>query len=104
MADFAHRATHLVDHAEKLHRREQPVAGRGEIGKDDVAGLLAPEIEAVLAHMFEHVAIADGGARQRQADRAGPPTYVRARRGRGGGGAQATAGASRETAPGRDST
>ena len=37
------------------------------IGEDDVAGLLAADVEAALAHLLEHVAVADLGAQQRQA-------------------------------------
>ena len=54
----------LDQRGEHLQRRDQPVAGRRMIGEDDVAGLLAADVEAALAHRLEHVAVADLGADQ----------------------------------------
>ena len=67
MADFAGRPAVAADHRQHLQRRDQAVAGGGEVGQDDVAGLLAADIEAVLAHMLADIAVADRRARQRQA-------------------------------------
>src|SRR2546426_12415655 len=39
--------------------RDETVAGRGVVRQDDVAGRLPAEIETVLAHLLEHVAVAD---------------------------------------------
>ena len=43
-------------------RGEQAVAGGGEVGKQDVAGLLAAESRVVFQHLLEDVAVADGSA------------------------------------------
>ena len=50
--------------ASTCKRRDQPVAGGGEIRKNDVAGLFAAHIEAAFVHLFEHIAVAHRGARQ----------------------------------------
>ena len=56
----------LDQHREHLQRRDQPVAGGGEIGHDHVAGLLAAEIAADLAHPLADIAVAHRGPEQRQ--------------------------------------
>src|SRR5436190_20466922 len=65
VADARHRLLLLLDHRQNLQRGEQPVAGRGVIGQNDVARRLAPDVEAVRTHVFEHVAVADRRARER---------------------------------------
>ena len=45
----------------------RPSAGGRVIAEHDMARLLAADIEAVVAHMFDHVAVADRCAGQRQA-------------------------------------
>ena len=49
-------------------RRDEAVAGRRIVGQDHVAGLLAADVVALLDHALEHVAVADRGALQRQAE------------------------------------
>ena len=50
------------DHdTQRLQSRRQPNAGH-----DDVARLLAAKVEAVGAHLMEHVAVFDLGADQRE--------------------------------------
>ncbi len=51
-----------VDEVEDKQRGEQAVAGGGAGGEEDVAGLLAAEGGAGVAHLFEDVLVADGGA------------------------------------------
>ena len=64
-----HRLAGRDDARQHLQRRDQAVAGRREIRQHDVAGLLAADVEAVLAHVLDDVAVADLRARQRQPDR-----------------------------------
>ena len=66
MAHFRHRPAVLLDHGEHLQRRDEAVAGGRIVRHDDVAGLLAAEIEAALAHVLEHIAVADRRARERK--------------------------------------
>ena len=54
----------LGQHRQHLQRRDQPVAGGGEVRQDDMAGLFAADIEAALGHFFQHIAVAHRGARQ----------------------------------------
>ena len=56
----------LLDHRQHLQRRDQAVAGGRVVRQDDVAGLLAADVVAVLAHVLEHVAVADRGAHERR--------------------------------------
>ena len=63
-ADFARRPSGLDDRGQNLQRRDQAVAGRRIIGEDDVARLLAAEIAAESAHLFDDIAVADRGAVQ----------------------------------------
>ena len=55
-------------HRQHLQGRHEPVARGGIVGQDDVPGLLAADVEAVLAHVLQHVAVADRGAHHRQAE------------------------------------
>ena len=48
-----------------LKRRDRPVARGRIVGQDHVPRLFAPDIEAALAHPFQHIAVADLGALQR---------------------------------------
>ena len=66
VADFAHRLAGVDDFRQHLQRGDKSVAGRREIGKHDMARLLAADIEAMLAHMLDDITVADLGARQRQ--------------------------------------
>ena len=70
MADIADGALEFADHGQHLQGGDEAVARGGIIRQDHVAGLFAAEIVTVLAHMFEDVAIADGGAGQSEADAA----------------------------------
>ncbi len=67
-AHLRHRPVAPLHQRHHLERCHQPVAGGRVVGQDDVAGLLAAEVVAVEAHVLQHVAVADGGAGQRQAD------------------------------------
>ena len=66
VAHFRHRLAVLLHHREHLQRRDEAVPGGRIVRHDDVAGRLAAEIEAALAHVLEHVAVADRRARQRR--------------------------------------
>ena len=46
------------DQIEHDERRQQAIAGSGQMRKKDVARLLAAERRVVLLHLFEHVAVA----------------------------------------------
>ena len=59
---LARRLARLDQRGEHLQPRDQPVAGRRMVGKDDVARLLAADIAALRAHRLEHIAVADLGA------------------------------------------
>jgi len=65
-ADLAHRFILLLDNRQELQGGNESVAGRAMIQEDNVAGLLAAEIKPFLSHVFEYIAIADGGARKRK--------------------------------------
>ena len=45
--------------SQNLERTDNAVAGSGEITKDDVTALFAAEIEFLLRHLFNHVAVAN---------------------------------------------
>ncbi len=64
LADLAHRLAALRHHREHLQRGDQAVAGGREIRQHDMARLLAADIVAVLAHLLDHVAVADRRARE----------------------------------------
>ena len=66
VADLADRPAELLHHRQHLQRRDEAVAGRRIVGEDDVAGLLAADIVALLAHPLDHVAVADRGALERR--------------------------------------
>ena len=68
VAHFRHRPAVLLHHREHLQRGDEAVAGRRIVRHDDVAGLLAAEIDAALAHVLEHVAVADRRARERKTE------------------------------------
>ena len=67
VADLARRRAGLDDRRQHLQRGDQAVAGGGIIAEDDVARLLAAEIAADAAHLLDDIAVADRGARQRDA-------------------------------------
>ena len=71
------------DEVEDDEGGEQAVAGGGEMGQKDVAGLLAAEGGVVLLHLFEDVAVADGGAEH--ADAGALESGFEAHVGHGGG-------------------
>ena len=50
------------DKVEHDERGEQAVAGGGQVGEENVAGLLAAQSSILLLHLFKHVAVADGCA------------------------------------------
>ncbi len=58
------RSPGLDDRGQHLERRDQAVAGRRIVAEDDMTGLLAAEIAAEGAHLFDDVAVADRGAVQ----------------------------------------
>ena len=68
IADLAHRLAALRHHGEELKRGDQAVAGGREIRQHDMARLLAADIVAVLAHMLDHVAVADRRALQTETE------------------------------------
>ncbi len=51
-----------LHHPQNLQGRDQAVARGAEIAHDDVAALLAPQVEVLLAHGGQHVLIAHPGA------------------------------------------
>ena len=57
------------DEAGHLQRCEQTIARRGIVQKNYVARLFAAQIGSAAQHLFQHVAIADGHARQRKSVR-----------------------------------
>ena len=67
-ADLAHRLILLLDNCQDLQGGNESVAGRAMIQEDNMAGLLAAEIKPFLPHVFEHIAVSDGGARKRKAE------------------------------------
>ena len=71
------------DQVEDDESGEQAVAGGGEMGQQDVAGLLAAERGVVLQHLLEHVAVADGSAQH--ADAGALERGFKAHVGHGGG-------------------
>src|SRR3546814_17107879 len=56
------------DDGEHLQRGDQRIAGGDVIVEDNMAGLLAAEIVVVGPHVFDDVAVADGGPRRRQSE------------------------------------
>ena len=68
VADLGYRLALLLHHRQHLQRGDEAVARGGVVRQDDVAGLLAAEVVAVLAHLLEHVAVADRGAGKRDAE------------------------------------
>ena len=64
---LARRRFGLDQRGKHLQPGDQPVAGRRMIGEDDVARLLAADVAAALAHLLEHIAVADLGAEQLEA-------------------------------------
>ncbi len=66
---LARRHAFADDHRQHLKRRDEPrLPRRREIAQDDVAGLLAAEVDPVLAHGIDDVAVADRGAQKLEAD------------------------------------
>ncbi len=63
-AELAHRSILTDQQRQDLQRCQHAVAGGGEVAHDQMAGLLAAQIVAALAHLLDHVAIADLGAVQ----------------------------------------
>src|SRR5215218_1715073 len=70
VTDLADRLVEAFDHREKLQDGDEAVASRRVVGHDDVARLLAAEVVAVLPHVLEHIAVADCGADELQAEAA----------------------------------
>src|SRR6185437_1336486 len=64
VSGLARRPVLFGKHRKHLERRDQAVARGDEIAEDDVAGLLAADIETAFAHFFDDVAVADGSAHQ----------------------------------------
>src|SRR5207253_78302 len=69
-ADLARRASVALDHRQHLQRRDQPVSGGGEVRQDDVARLLAADIEAALAHRLADITVADISAEEAKVETA----------------------------------
>ena len=55
----------VLERGQQQHRRDEAVAGRLPVERDDVPRLLPAERGAVLAHGREHVAVADVGRQDR---------------------------------------
>jgi hypothetical protein len=70
MADLGDRLVEALHDGQKLESGDEPVPCRRVIRHDDMAGLLAAEIEAVGAHMLQHIAVADGGAHEAEPEAA----------------------------------
>src|SRR5262245_3082561 len=68
IANFADRPPALRDYRQELERGHETVARGREIRQDDMARLLAADIVAVLAHMLDHVSVADRRAREPKLD------------------------------------
>ena len=66
LADLARRLSGADQHCQHLQRGDQPVAGRGVVGEDHVAGLLAAEVHAARAHLLDDVAVTHPGPVQGQ--------------------------------------
>ena len=66
IAYLAHRFAEAHHFRQDLQCRQQAITRRREIRQDDMARLLAADIEALAAHMFRHITVAHLGARQRQ--------------------------------------
>ncbi len=73
VADLGHGLVHLENDRQHLKRGDEAVAGRRIVGQDDVARLLTADVETVLAHVLQHIAVADRGACQLQAEAAEKP-------------------------------
>ena len=68
MANLADRSVLALHDRQHLQSGDKPVASRRVVRQDDVAGLFAPHIVALLAHALENVAVADGRALQGEAE------------------------------------
>src|SRR4029450_3452152 len=68
IANFADRPPALRDHRQELECGHETVARGREIRQDDMPRLLPPDIVAVLAHMLDHVSVADRRAREPKLD------------------------------------
>src|SRR5690242_15912424 len=64
---LACRSLAVDECSEDLQARDEAIAGRAMIGKDDMPRLLAADVPPARAHFFEHVAVADLRAQQLQA-------------------------------------
>ena len=60
--EFAERLPRFHHHAQDLQRAHGAVAGGGKIAEDHVPALLAADVEIVLHHRLDHVAVADNRA------------------------------------------
>src|SRR5690606_17161768 len=67
-ADLAHRAAEALDNGEDLERGHETVARGAVVRQDDVARLLAGDMEAVRTNVLDDVAVDDAGARHRKAE------------------------------------
>src|SRR5690606_8794930 len=67
-ADLAGRLTSALDAGKHLQRRDEAIAGGGEVGEDNVARLLTANVEAVGAHVLDHIAVTDLGAVERKTE------------------------------------
>ena len=67
LAHFADRTARRHDDRQHLQRRDEAVARRYVVGHDDMAGLFAADVEAVLAHVLDDVAVTDRRPGKRQA-------------------------------------
>src|ERR1700729_3305106 len=59
MAHLRHFPVLLLHHSKNLQRGDKAVARGCVVRKNDMAGRLAAQIVTVLAHLLEHIAVAD---------------------------------------------
>ena len=65
-AHLANRPRLVGDKGENLERRQQPVSGCRKVRNNDMARLLAAQVQPMGQHMLQHVAIANLDAMERE--------------------------------------
>ena len=58
----------LLDDRKHLQRGDEPIAGRGVVGQDNVAVRLAANVVAMYTHFLEHMMVTNWRAQQNQSD------------------------------------
>src|SRR2546430_6305781 len=69
LLQLAQRLPTRLDDPQNLERAYDSVAGRGEIPENQVAALLAAEVQVSLHHFFDHITVADSRAHDFAAQR-----------------------------------